>query len=76
MAPQSILPERKKIVRKLCDLAGICQCLSMLGVVIAFATGMFATLSHSLGLAVTVCFIGCLTILLYFLVVIYIERKL
>ncbi|PHU18448.1 hypothetical protein BC332_14143 [Capsicum chinense] len=31
-------PQHKKIVRKLYDLAGICQCLSLLAVVIAFAT--------------------------------------
>ncbi|KAF3625175.1 putative ankyrin repeat-containing protein-like isoform 2, partial [Capsicum annuum] len=67
-------PQSKKTVKKLYDLAGIFQCLSMLAVVIAFATGMFSTLSHSLGLAVTVCSIGCLSILLYFLVVIYICR--
>ncbi|KAM3236367.1 hypothetical protein P3L10_016404 [Capsicum annuum] len=75
MADESRPPSRLKIVWKLYDLSGIFQCLSMLAVVIAFATGMFATLSHSLGLAVTVCFIGCLTILLYVLVFIYIERK-
>ncbi|KAM3268577.1 hypothetical protein P3S67_031518 [Capsicum chacoense] len=75
MAVRSIFPQGKKIVRKLYGLTDICQCLSMLAVVIAFATGMFATLSHSLGLAVTVCFIGCLTILLYFLVLIYSARK-
>ncbi|XP_047264694.1 ankyrin repeat-containing protein ITN1-like [Capsicum annuum] len=46
-------PQSKKTVKKLYDLAGIFQCLSMLAVVIAFATGMFSTLSHSLGLAVT-----------------------
>ncbi|KAM3345197.1 hypothetical protein P3S68_024906 [Capsicum galapagoense] len=75
MADTSRSPQSKKLVLKLYDLAGIFQCLSMLAVVIAFATGMFATLSRSLGLAVTVCFIGCLTILLYVLVFIYIERK-
>ncbi|KAF3686023.1 putative ankyrin repeat-containing protein-like isoform 2 [Capsicum annuum] len=53
MADTSRSPQSKKLVQKLYDLAGIFQCLSMLAVVIAFATGMFATLSHSLGLAVT-----------------------
>ncbi|KAM3268269.1 ankyrin repeat-containing protein ITN1-like [Capsicum chacoense] len=71
MADTSRSPQSKKLVQKFYDLAGVFQCLSMLAVVIAFATGMFATLSHSLGLAVTVCSIGCLSILLYFLVVIY-----
>ncbi|KAM3247085.1 hypothetical protein P3L10_008852 [Capsicum annuum] len=67
-------PQSKKIVKKPYDLACIFQCLSMLVVVIAFATSMFATLSHFIGLAVTICSIGCLSILLYFLVVIYICR--
>ncbi|KAM3268261.1 hypothetical protein P3S67_031202 [Capsicum chacoense] len=75
MAAQSRIPQRKKIVWKFYNLAAICQCLSMFAVVIAFATGMFATLSHSLGLAVTVCFISSLTILLYILVVTYIARN-
>ncbi|KAM3268594.1 hypothetical protein P3S67_031535 [Capsicum chacoense] len=74
MADSSRFHQNKKAVEKFYDLAGIFQCLSMLVVVIAFATGMFATLSHSFGLAVTVCFIGCLSILLYFLVFIYICR--
>ncbi|KAM3268601.1 hypothetical protein P3S67_031542 [Capsicum chacoense] len=68
-------PENEKIIQKLYDNAAICQCLSMLAVVIAFATGMIATLSHSLGFAITVCSISCLSILLYHLVVIYIARK-
>ncbi|KAM3345238.1 hypothetical protein P3S68_024947 [Capsicum galapagoense] len=69
-------PENEKIIQKLYDHAAICQCLSMLAVVIAFATGMFATLSHSLGLAITVYSISCLSIFFYFLVFIYIARKL
>ncbi|XP_016573687.2 protein ACCELERATED CELL DEATH 6-like [Capsicum annuum] len=69
-------PENEKIIQKLYDHAAICQCLSMLAVVIAFATGMFATLSHSLGLAIIVYSISCLSILFYFLVFIYIARKL
>ncbi|PHT49220.1 hypothetical protein CQW23_13428 [Capsicum baccatum] len=55
-----------KDIEKLCNRAIIFLGVSMLAVVIAFVTGMFATLSHSLGLAITVCFIGCLSILLYF----------
>ncbi|KAM3268580.1 hypothetical protein P3S67_031521 [Capsicum chacoense] len=39
MAPQSMLTERIKSLWKLFWLAGIFQCLSMLAVVIAFATG-------------------------------------
>ncbi|KAM3345488.1 hypothetical protein P3S68_025197 [Capsicum galapagoense] len=76
MADVSADPQMEKIVKKLYNLAAYFQFFSMLAVVIAFATGMFASLSHSLGLAVTVCFIGCLSILLYFLVLIYICRYL
>ncbi|KAM3270643.1 hypothetical protein P3S67_028845 [Capsicum chacoense] len=54
MAEQSRHPSSSSTVKKLYDVAGILQFLSMLAVVIAFATGMFATLAHSLGLAVTV----------------------
>ncbi|KAM3236609.1 protein ACCELERATED CELL DEATH 6 isoform X3 [Capsicum annuum] len=75
MADLSIEPQSKEILGKLFDIAYFFQCLSLFAVVIAFATGMFATLSHSLGLAITVCFIGCLSILLYLLVVIYLARK-
>lgn len=49
-------PPHLEIVNKLYDLV----------------TGMLATLSHSLGLVVTVCLIGCYSILLYFLAFIYI----
>ncbi|KAM3236435.1 hypothetical protein P3L10_016472 [Capsicum annuum] len=59
-----------KHIEKPCNRAIIFLCLSMLAVIIAFTTGMFATLSHSLGFAVTVCFIGCLSILLFFFVII------
>ncbi|PHT49219.1 hypothetical protein CQW23_13427 [Capsicum baccatum] len=33
-------------------------------VVIAFVTGMYATLAHSVGLAVTVCAIGCISFIM------------
>ncbi|KAM3247087.1 hypothetical protein P3L10_008854 [Capsicum annuum] len=45
-------PQSKKIVKKPYDLTCIFQCLSMLVVIIAFAKGMFATLSHFIGLAI------------------------
>ncbi|KAM3236442.1 protein ACCELERATED CELL DEATH 6-like [Capsicum annuum] len=54
MADVSRNPQQLKIIQKLYDLASICLFLSMLAIVVAFATDMFATLSHSLGLAVTV----------------------
>ncbi|KAM3236416.1 hypothetical protein P3L10_016453 [Capsicum annuum] len=72
MADESRGPPHLEIVNKLYDLAAIFQCLSMFAVVIAFATGMFATLSHSLGLAVTVHRLPLsFIVLLYF----YLHRK-
>ncbi|KAM3199670.1 protein ACCELERATED CELL DEATH 6-like [Capsicum annuum] len=41
------------------------QLVAMSAVVIAFVTGMYATLAHSVGLAVTVCSIGCISFILY-----------
>ncbi|KAM3268226.1 hypothetical protein P3S67_031167 [Capsicum chacoense] len=41
MADESRPPPHLKLVHKLYDLAGICQCLSMLAVVVAFATGIY-----------------------------------
>ncbi|KAM3357436.1 hypothetical protein P3S68_020366 [Capsicum galapagoense] len=41
--------------------AVLLQRCAMSAVVIAFITGMYATLAHSVGLAVSVCVIGCIT---------------
>ncbi|PHT48915.1 hypothetical protein CQW23_13123 [Capsicum baccatum] len=41
------------------------QLVAMSAVVIAFVTGMYATLAHSVGLAVTVCAIGCISFIMY-----------
>ncbi|WMV31675.1 hypothetical protein MTR67_025060 [Solanum verrucosum] len=49
-------------------LATVLQFLSMSAVVIAFVTGLYATLANSVGLAAIVCVIGCLAFLIYVLV--------
>ncbi|KAF3653410.1 hypothetical protein FXO38_15661 [Capsicum annuum] len=41
------------------------QLVAMSAVVIAFVTGMYATLAHSVGLAVTVCAFGCISFIMY-----------
>ncbi|PHT49075.1 hypothetical protein CQW23_13283 [Capsicum baccatum] len=41
------------------------QLMAMSAVVIAFVTGMYATLPHSVSLAVTVCAIGCISFIMY-----------
>ncbi|PHT82376.1 hypothetical protein T459_15391 [Capsicum annuum] len=41
------------------------QLVAMSAVVNAFVTGMYATLAHLLGLAVTVCAIGCISFIMY-----------
>ncbi|PHU01307.1 hypothetical protein BC332_31094 [Capsicum chinense] len=41
------------------------QLVAMSAVVIAFVTGMYATLAHSVGLVVTVCAIGCISFIMY-----------
>ena len=39
-------------------------------VVVAFVTGMYATLAHSVGLAAIVCIVGCISFVLYVLVIV------
>ncbi|KAM3236421.1 protein ACCELERATED CELL DEATH 6-like [Capsicum annuum] len=48
-------------------IAILLQLVEMSAVVIAFVTGMYATLAHSLGLAVTVCSIGCIFFPMFYL---------
>ncbi|XP_049415116.1 ankyrin repeat-containing protein At5g02620-like isoform X7 [Solanum stenotomum] len=48
------------------NIAWTSQLLAMGTVVVAFVTGMYATLANSLALAVTVCVIGCVSLLMYF----------
>ncbi|PHT48782.1 hypothetical protein CQW23_12990 [Capsicum baccatum] len=45
------------------------QLMTLPAVVIAFVTGMYATLAHSVGLAVTVCAIGCISFIMHVWVV-------
>ncbi|XP_070030437.1 protein ACCELERATED CELL DEATH 6-like isoform X1 [Nicotiana sylvestris] len=65
-----------RILSALSRVAGQLQLLAMLAVVIAFVTGMYATLAYSLGLAITVCTIGCLSFLLYMFVMYIVGREL
>ncbi|XP_019253094.1 PREDICTED: protein ACCELERATED CELL DEATH 6-like, partial [Nicotiana attenuata] len=51
-------------VLSLYGLATLLQLLSMAAFVLAFVTGMFAILAHSMGVAVTA--IGCISFLIYF----------
>ncbi|KAM3268581.1 hypothetical protein P3S67_031522 [Capsicum chacoense] len=70
-------PKTAKELRVLMDIyrvATILQFLSMFAVVIAFITGLYATLSHSVGLANTVCTIGFLSFFIYVLVFYLIKR--
>ncbi|XP_049386867.1 protein ACCELERATED CELL DEATH 6-like [Solanum stenotomum] len=55
-----------KVLRSYYYIAGILQLLAMGAVVIAFVTGMYATLANSLALAVSVCVIGCVSFLMNF----------
>ncbi|KAH0670430.1 hypothetical protein KY289_024923 [Solanum tuberosum] len=60
--------EELRILIKIARLATILLFLSMSAVVIAFVTGLYATLANSVGLAASVCVIGCLAFLIYVLV--------
>ncbi|KAJ8542322.1 hypothetical protein K7X08_017188 [Anisodus acutangulus] len=76
MADESrIGPSKLKTLNRIYDVAGMLQFSSMSAVVIAFSTGMYATLVHSLGLAVTVCVIGCLSFFMYLWVFIRTARS-
>ncbi|CAN4105768.1 unnamed protein product [Withania somnifera] len=57
-----------KVLVNIYRVATILQFLSMSAVVIAFITGLYATLSHIVGLATTVCVIGCLSFLIYVMI--------
>ncbi|XP_055811466.1 protein ACCELERATED CELL DEATH 6-like [Solanum dulcamara] len=60
--------EELRVLINIYRVATILQFLSMSAVVIAFVTGLYATLAHSVGLSAAVCSIGCLTFLIYVLV--------
>ncbi|PHU18422.1 hypothetical protein BC332_14117 [Capsicum chinense] len=59
--------KRLKLITVRFKIAILLQRLAMSAVVIAFVTGMYATLAHSVGLAVTVCVIGCISFPLFYL---------
>ncbi|MCD7459338.1 hypothetical protein HAX54_040665 [Datura stramonium] len=53
------------VVDRLYKIATLLQLVAMSAVVIAFITGMYATLAHSVGLAVSICIIGCISFIMY-----------
>ncbi|KAK4717354.1 hypothetical protein R3W88_015692 [Solanum pinnatisectum] len=57
--------EELRVLVNIYRVATILQFLSMSAVVIAFVTGLYATLSHSVSLATSVCAIGCLSFIIY-----------
>ncbi|XP_059317489.1 protein ACCELERATED CELL DEATH 6-like [Lycium ferocissimum] len=73
---QATTKEERRVIINIYEVATTLQFLSMSAVVIAFITGLYATLAHSGGLAVTVCVIGCLFFLIYVLVFYLIIREL
>ncbi|MCD7459337.1 hypothetical protein HAX54_040664 [Datura stramonium] len=65
MAASVISVTELTVVMRLYKIATFLQLVAMSAVVIAFITGMYATLAHSVGLAATVCVIGCISFILY-----------
>jgi len=61
-----------KIFRRSYNIASYLQLLAICAVVVAFVTGMYATLENSLALAVSVCVIGCVSLLMYFPIIIWV----
>lgn len=47
----------------------------MEAIVVAFATGMYGTLEHSVGLAFTICFISCICFIVFCLSMILLPVK-
>ncbi|KAH0641544.1 hypothetical protein KY289_032518 [Solanum tuberosum] len=58
--------EMYPLLWKLYNDAIFLQGMAMFVVVIAFVSGMYATLAHSAALAISVCIIGCTSFLIYF----------
>ncbi|XP_028089646.1 uncharacterized protein LOC114289993 [Camellia sinensis] len=52
-------------VRKLVDIAAYLLIYAAIAMVLAFATGTYAVLAHSSSLAISVCVIGCLSLLVF-----------
>ncbi|KAF3651844.1 hypothetical protein FXO38_16405 [Capsicum annuum] len=63
MATKSISSARTelKAIIRLYNMAILLQLLAMTAVVIAFSTGLYVTLAHSVGLSVTVCVISAIS---------------
>ncbi|KAM3342434.1 hypothetical protein P3S68_027400 [Capsicum galapagoense] len=63
MATKSIssTTRKLKVIIRLYNMAILLQILAMTAVVVAFSTGLYVTLAHSVGLTVTVCVIGALS---------------
>ncbi|KAH0653062.1 hypothetical protein KY289_030740 [Solanum tuberosum] len=70
----SVVTELTVIIH-LYNMAIALQIYAMAAVVVAFATGMYVTLEHSVGLAVTVCFIGCISFIVFCLSMILLPQK-
>ncbi|XP_025887062.2 protein ACCELERATED CELL DEATH 6-like [Solanum lycopersicum] len=68
--------EELRVLKNIYKVATILQFLAMSAVVIAFVTGLYATLSHSVSLATSVCAIGCLSFIIYVLVLLLIYKGL
>ncbi|KAM3379406.1 hypothetical protein P3S68_011820 [Capsicum galapagoense] len=58
------------VMSRLYRIAIHLQLVAMSSVVIAFVTGMYATLAHSVGLVVIVCVIGCMCFIMYVWIII------
>lgn len=63
------------VIIQIYNMAIALQISAMAAVVVAFATGMYVTLEHSVGLAVTVCSIGCISFIVFCLSMILLPKK-
>ncbi|KAM3268574.1 hypothetical protein P3S67_031515 [Capsicum chacoense] len=63
MATKSISSATTELIAiiRLYNMAILLQLMVMAAVVVAFSTGLYVTLAHSVGLAVTVCVIGAIS---------------
>ena len=53
------------IIIQLYNMAIALQIYVMAAIVVAFATGMYVTLEHSVAIAVNVYFIGCISLIVF-----------
>ncbi|PHT98399.1 hypothetical protein BC332_32679 [Capsicum chinense] len=70
MAASGITETELPVVSRLYRIATHLQLVAMSAAVLAFVTGMYATLAHSVGLAVIVCIIGCISFIMYVWIII------